>query len=272
MTEIHNAAKAADVQKLSDLLSSGADVNHRDENGFTPLHRAATAGEDADDVGHVVEVIELLLAHGAGLEDAEPGGGRTPVYLAVEFSPTVEPVQALINAGASLEFYGTLGESLIENAWCDDTRELLTRLTGKSATEILPDPPSVRLGKANWATAQVDLDKLFDRLNQAGIVAEQDCGTTQEDAFSDCAEIFRRREKSSDKPIGICFYTRQDLNRAKRSAQLNIGIWGANAGDVEETVAIGNQLCEIAESLGLPVHWNGRSDTRPMLLLSHFKE
>jgi len=270
MTALHAAAQVADVKTIHELLTAGADVNECDEFGFTPLHRAATAGEEVDSE-QVIEALRLLLKHGAALEDVEPSG-RTPLYLAIEFSQTAEPVQAIIDAGASLDFDGEHGEYLIDNAMSDDTKELLTRLTGRTETESLPEPPSVRLGKHDWAKAQSVLDELFKHLNSAGIVAEQDCGTTQEDALSDCAEIFRERRDRGEQVSGICFYTRQDLNRAKRSAQLNIGIWGADEGGINETVAIGNLVRNEAESLNLPVHWNARSDTRPTLLLSHFKE
>ena len=271
MPEIHDAAKNADVARTRELLSEGADVNERDERGFTPLHRAATAGEHAEDPQQVVDTLNVLVANGANLEDVEPAAGRTPLYLAVEFSHTVEPVQALIDAGASLEFDGVLGENLIDNAWCDATKELLTQLTGRRATEPLPEPPSARLGRKDWAKAQSVLDVLFERLNEANIIAIQDCGTTQEDALADCGEVYRDQLAAGKQPIGICFYTRQDLKRAKRSAQLNIGIWGADEGGVEETLAIGQKLRDEAESLELPIHWNDRPDTRPVILLSHFK-
>jgi len=140
MPELHDAATRADVQRTRELLSAGADVNERDERGFTPLHRAASASEHAEDPKQVVDTLNLLVAKGANLEDVEPAAGRTPLYLAVEFSPTIEPVKALIDAGASFEFAGVLGENLIDNAWCDETKELLTQLTGRKATEPLPEP------------------------------------------------------------------------------------------------------------------------------------
>ncbi|WP_390630222.1 hypothetical protein [Roseiconus lacunae] len=57
-----------------------------------------------------------------------------------------------------------------------------------------------------------------------------------------------------------------------RYAQLNLGIWGADEGNYKETVAVGNQAKEAAESLDLPVHWNGQSEYRPMILLKHFRD
>ena len=271
MPQLHDAASEADVELVQKLLNDGADVNERDDNGFTPLLRAAAACDNVENPKLVAHAIRLLLANGAAIEDAIPDDGRTAVYLAAEFAPTVEPVQELVDAGASLRFKGGLGENLIDNAWCDDTKALLTRLTGKTGASPLPEPPTARLGKKAWAEAQSVLDVLFDRLNKVGIVAEQDCGTTQDDAYSDCAEIFRDRIENGNRLVGICFYTFQDLNRAKRSAQLNLGIWGADSGGADETIEIGNKLKDAAKSLNLPLHWNGKADTRPMILLNHFK-
>ena len=82
MTALHAAAQVA----IHELLTAGADVNECDDLGFTPLHRAATAGEEVDSE-QVIEALRLLLKHGAALEDVEPSG-RTRLYLAIEFSQT----------------------------------------------------------------------------------------------------------------------------------------------------------------------------------------
>ncbi|MCC9644548.1 ankyrin repeat domain-containing protein [Rhodopirellula sp. JC740] len=272
MTTLHAAAQQADVDTIRRLLHEGADVNGKDTVGFTPLQRVATAESEVEDVRQVVDAIQLLIAAGANLEDTEPNSGRTALYLAIQFSRTVHPIQALLDAGASMEFEGRLDEYLIENANNDDTQQFLMKLTGRPAPIVLPDPPSARLRKKDWAKAQVVLDQLFERLNKMGIVAEQNCGMTQEDAWSDCAEIFQARKDRGEKLTGICFYTEQDLKRALRYAQLNLGIWGAEEGGYRETVAVGSQVKAAAESLDLPVHWNGQSEYRPMILLSHFRE
>jgi ankyrin repeat protein len=59
------------------LLEHGADINARATDGFTPLHRASGNG--------AVEVVRLLLEHGADVEAASVDGkttlqvvGRTP--------------------------------------------------------------------------------------------------------------------------------------------------------------------------------------------------
>jgi ankyrin repeat protein len=105
-----NAAGAADVGMLKELLAAGASVNERSNRGgslrgLTPLIRAAGA--------NCVECARLLLAHGsdvnavsdearvvkAGLQEH---GRLTPLLLAVE-GGNHELIQLLLDKGASLE-------------------------------------------------------------------------------------------------------------------------------------------------------------------------
>jgi len=53
------------------LLSKGADVNSRDNDGRTPLHLAYLSGH--------VQVAELLLSKGADV-NSKDNDGRTPIY------------------------------------------------------------------------------------------------------------------------------------------------------------------------------------------------
>ncbi|BAO99459.1 ankyrin repeat domain-containing protein [Wolbachia endosymbiont of Cimex lectularius] len=52
-TELLNAAKNGDIEKVKSLISEGADVNVVDKNGDTPLIWAATNGHK--------ETVETLL-------------------------------------------------------------------------------------------------------------------------------------------------------------------------------------------------------------------
>jgi ankyrin repeat protein len=58
---------------VRELLAHGADVQARQEGGFTPLHNAAFEGEE--------EMIRLLLAHGSD-RAARSDAGKTPADIA----------------------------------------------------------------------------------------------------------------------------------------------------------------------------------------------
>jgi ankyrin repeat protein len=57
------ASIIGDVKKVKKLLKEGADVNAKDEFGWTPLHGAAILGH--------IEVVKLLLEHGADPDIAD---------------------------------------------------------------------------------------------------------------------------------------------------------------------------------------------------------
>lgn len=61
----------------------------------------------------------------------------------------------------------------------------------------------------------------------------------------------------------MCFYTRQDLNRAKRSSDLALAFWGGPEGEAEPTNRVGHKIVEAFGSVGLPVKWNGSERVRP---------
>ena len=54
---IHKAAFEGDIEAVKQHLAAGADVNAKDEDGYTPLNFAAQQGHK--------EVVELLIAKGA---------------------------------------------------------------------------------------------------------------------------------------------------------------------------------------------------------------
>jgi cytohesin len=80
----------AAVDFIEFLLTQGADLNARDNFGWTPLHRAASFGK--------LEVVSVLLAHGAKT-DAKTNDGKTARDLARE-SGHKEIVELLKKHGA----------------------------------------------------------------------------------------------------------------------------------------------------------------------------
>lgn len=72
-TPLHRAAYSGHVDAVSALLAAGSKVNPHTIDGWTPLHSACRWSR--------VNVASLLLRHGAEL-NAQTNGGLTPLHLA----------------------------------------------------------------------------------------------------------------------------------------------------------------------------------------------
>ena len=92
LATLFEAVKQVDLKGIKDFLAKGADVNAKDEDGLTPLHRAALAGHK--------EIVELLITNGAEV-NAKDGDGFTPLVFAVDIGHK-EIVEILIAKGADV--------------------------------------------------------------------------------------------------------------------------------------------------------------------------
>ncbi|KAM9856790.1 ankyrin repeat domain-containing protein 49 [Aulostomus maculatus] len=72
-TPLHRAAYSGHVDVISALLTAGSKVNTRTIDGWTPLHSACRWSR--------ISVATFLLQHGANL-NAQTNGGLTPLHLA----------------------------------------------------------------------------------------------------------------------------------------------------------------------------------------------
>jgi len=96
-TALFEAVNAGDAATVQQLLAAGADVNARDEQGWSPLARAVYSQE----LKHgFVDVVQVLIEAGANLE-ATIGYGVRPLMLAAGYGETAV-VEALLNAGAEI--------------------------------------------------------------------------------------------------------------------------------------------------------------------------
>jgi hypothetical protein len=76
-SELHHAALEGNVQRITEVLDQGADVNATDTAGCSPLHFATQ--------DYRVDVVATLIASGAEI-DAQNRFGATPLSVAV-FNP-----------------------------------------------------------------------------------------------------------------------------------------------------------------------------------------
>uniref|UniRef100_A0A7N0TAD4 Uncharacterized protein n=1 Tax=Kalanchoe fedtschenkoi TaxID=63787 RepID=A0A7N0TAD4_KALFE len=101
------AAAVGDEHMIKRCLADGADVNGRDQNGWTPLHRAAFKGK--------VESVKVLVGGGAKV-DAVDDAGYTPLHCAIE-AGHVEVATFLVAHGASGQLKsvkGIVSEKMVE--------------------------------------------------------------------------------------------------------------------------------------------------------------
>jgi len=89
---LHAAVFKRDQSVLKELLVNNCQVNVKDHQGMTPLHRAAQIG----DLG----LIEILLNHGSDVH-AKSNVGDSPLHSAVVGSPEV--LDRLIQAGGNID-------------------------------------------------------------------------------------------------------------------------------------------------------------------------
>ena len=97
---IHEAARSGDVSVVQTLLNTGIDVNKKNEDGWTPLHIAASKNHKT--------IVELLIENGAEINSLGETssifiwqGGFTPLHYAA-VNGHKEIVELLINKGANV--------------------------------------------------------------------------------------------------------------------------------------------------------------------------
>jgi ankyrin repeat protein len=97
------AALNGETALVKHLIEKDAEVNKK---GWTPLHYAATAGQD--------EVVKLLLDHSAYIDAASPNG-TTPLMMAAR-GGNITTVKLLLDEGADLTLKNQLGLGAIDFA------------------------------------------------------------------------------------------------------------------------------------------------------------
>ncbi|MET3494639.1 DUF6891 domain-containing protein [Variovorax boronicumulans] len=260
--KIFEAAREADVQTVRACIAAGADMAAVNKQGFTALQCAAM-GSNQTEVAPNVAVLRLLLDAGSPLEYTG-ADGRTALYLAAEFAPTVDAVQLLLDAGAKADISDGHGNHITVNAMMEEVVELLARVTGQPIPEPPPpEPEPVKMTAAQWRAAKARIDGVFETLMKAGLVALHDAGYTQSDGFSDCAQAFHERGGEAAGVHGFCYYTRQDLNRAKSTSRLSLAYWGAPQGADADMLRVGELVVEHFRKAGFDVQWNGAASMRP---------
>jgi len=126
---ILSAVSSGKVEAVKHHLAAGADVNKKDENGWTPLLLAAYLGN--------VEIVGLLVVKGANV-NAKGKWEETPLHLA-SLNGLNSIVQLLIENGADVNAKTDDNETPLD--WTlrfgrTETSELLPKHSGKTGEEL----------------------------------------------------------------------------------------------------------------------------------------
>ena len=104
MTPLAFAVNAGNAELVNLLLSSGADANHIDREGLTPLLRAIWKRDESQSVAVRARLATALLRGGARINGTDRQG-RTPLHAAVERAEALPQsellIMLLIQAGAN---------------------------------------------------------------------------------------------------------------------------------------------------------------------------
>jgi len=133
---IHEAAGRGDAELLREMLSADpALAVARDQDGSTPLHRAAL-GRPIPHAGHT-ECVRILLELGAPVDDpaeVEAIGFATPLTLAARASHrNVETARALLEHGADPNARSSLGMTPLLAAAINGAAEMAELLLSRGA-------------------------------------------------------------------------------------------------------------------------------------------
>lgn len=122
---LHYAVDAARVDLAQDLVQRGADLEARDERGYSPLILAAFKGRMA--------VLRILLERGADAK-AQDRHGNSALMFAAQWGD-LEAVKLLLAAGADLSARGQNGYTALKIAKLCSQLEVVQFLAARGATD-----------------------------------------------------------------------------------------------------------------------------------------
>ncbi len=148
-TPLSSAVEAGSLEAAEFLIKAGAKVNAANYNKETPLHVAAMKGNS--------EAVELLLEHNADPNLREQRG-RTPLFLAVAMGRDLETARLLIDAGSAVNDTNPRGENLFVTSLYYPVREIVDLLIDRGA--VMPDDEGT-IRRALYVSAANGLERPF---------------------------------------------------------------------------------------------------------------
>ncbi|KAF3656940.1 putative serine/threonine-protein phosphatase 6 regulatory ankyrin repeat subunit C-like isoform X2 [Capsicum annuum] len=137
---LHSAASSGNVEIVEILLNRGADVNQKNDGGRTALHYAASKGR--------AKIAELLISPGAKI-NAKDKVGCTPLHRAASTGNS-ELCELLIEEGAEVDEVDKAGETPLMTAVVCGNKEVALLLIRHGANVDIEDKEGYTvLGRAS---------------------------------------------------------------------------------------------------------------------------
>jgi hypothetical protein len=127
--QLIKASEKGDIKKVTLLLENGADVNTKDNDGWTPLMHAAEKGHK--------EVVELLIEKGADV-NTKDNDGWTPLMYASK-NNDLEIIRLLLEKGANVNLTDKYGQTALILASANGHKEVVELLLEKGANVNIQD-------------------------------------------------------------------------------------------------------------------------------------
>jgi len=111
---IHKAASQGNIQAIKDYIANGADLNSKDESGWTPLHWATSKVHNKAASQGNIQAIKDYIANGADLNSKDESGW-TPLHWATSKVHN-KAAKILISEGANVNIVNKDGLAPLDYA------------------------------------------------------------------------------------------------------------------------------------------------------------
>lgn len=111
-TALSYASSNSDPQLVKLLLDKGANVNHQDSTGATPLIRSVRFRRDKESA----EIAQLLIANGASVNTLDDQGGAALFYAVNNNKNNTKLIHTLILSGSDMEHADVRGRTVLIEA------------------------------------------------------------------------------------------------------------------------------------------------------------
>jgi hypothetical protein len=137
---------------------------------------------------------------------------------------------------------------------------------------IVAEVAAKRAAEQTWpAVTDWDrLDRVFQALQQQGIIALHRAGFTQSDGLEEVEDDYQEMGGEASGYTGHCFYTEQDQHQALDGSGMCIGV-GHLSGNDAKGVEVGHLLRAALEAEGFSVEWNGTIGYRLFVKGFHYQ-